>query len=34
MWQLPDGLVRKLAAKQVARYSAAVGHSLEYELVY
>ena len=32
--QLPDALVRKLAAKQVAKYSEAVGHSLDYELVY
>jgi hypothetical protein len=32
--QLPDRLVRKLAAKQVASYSAALGHSLDYELIY
>ena len=29
---LPSGLVRKMAAKQVAKYSEAIGHSLEYKL--
>ena len=31
---VPSQLILKMSSKQIAKYSAAVGHSLEYELVF